>query len=158
MRNYQDVTVIRNCYDIGADFTYTEEIAEIFGLRDQLGHVLSLRKFLQSWEDKTTGRSAIVAIYKTNNINEYSLLTGKVNKTLIHDQIIKLVKALKKKKKFKELQVGGTKGTINSFNHSDKVKEYASKWFKSETEFQQRPTSKGEKGNNEDIKITNEDD
>ena len=55
LRNSQDLTVIRNCYDISADFTYTEEIADIFGLKDQLGHVLSLRKFLQSWENKATG-------------------------------------------------------------------------------------------------------
>ena len=142
LRNYQDVTVIRNCYDISDDFTYTEEIAEIFGSNEQLGHVLSLRQFLQSWEDKTTNRSAIVAIYKTNNKNEYSLLTGKVNKNSIHTQIVKLVDALKKRQKFKDLQVGGTKGTINSFNHSEKVKSYTEKWFKDDNRFQQKPSSK----------------
>ena len=157
LRNYQDVTVIRNCYDIGADFTYTEEIADIFGIKEQLGHVLSLRKFLQSWEDKTTGRSAIVAIYRTNNNNEFSLLTGRVNKNSIHNQIIKLVNALKKKKKFKDLQVGGTKGTINSFHHSDKVKNYASKWFKNDNKFQQRPTTRIEHGDIKSTELTKED-
>ena len=157
LRNYQDVTVIRNCYDIDADFTYTEEIAEIFGLNDQLGHVLSLRQFLQSWEDKTTDRSAIVAIYKTNNRNEYSLLTGKVNKQSIHNQIQKLVNVLKNRKKFKDLQVGGTKGTINSFNHSDKVKSYASKWFKTDNKYQQRPTSKIEQEENSTTTTMKED-
>ena len=144
LRNYQDVTVIRNCYNIGADFTYTEEIANIFGINDQLGHVLSLRQFLQSWEDKTTGRAAIVAINKTNNENEYSLLTGRVNKKSIHEQIVKLVSALKMQTKFKDLQVGGTKGTVNSSYHSDKVVEYASKWFKNDTQFQQKPTKKSD--------------
>ena len=144
LRNYQDVTVIRNCFNIGADFTYTKEIADIFGIRDQLGHVLSLRQFLQSWEDKTTGRSAIVAINKTNTENEYSLLTGRVNKNSIHDQIVKLVTALKTQKKFKDLQVGGTKGTVNSYYHSDKVKQYAQKWFKNDTYFQQKPTTMNE--------------
>ena len=156
LRNYQDVTVIRNCYDISADFTYTEEIAEIFGIKNQLGHVLSLRQFLQSWEDKTTGRAAIVAIYRTNNSNEYSLLTGKVNKNLIHNQIVKLVEALKKKKKFKELQVGGTKGTINSFHHSEKVKNYATKWFKNDGNFQQKPSSTMVKEQQNKMSATNE--
>ena len=145
LRNYQDVTVIRNCYNMNDDFTYTEKIADIFGLKDQLGHVLNLRKFLQSWEDKTTGKAAIVAINKTNNVNEYSLLTGRVNKNSIHEQIVKLVNALKSQKKFKDLQVGGTKGTVNSSYHSKKVQDYAQKWFKNDDYFQQKPTSKSDK-------------
>ena len=71
-----------------------------------------------------------------------------------NNQIIKLVYALKKKKKFKDLQVGGTKGTINRFIHSDKVKNYASKWFKNENKYQQRSTSRIEQDKAKETEMT----
>ena len=142
LRNYQDVTVIRNCKDIAAEFTLTQKMADIFGLQEQRGHVLSLRTFLRSWEDHTTGRPAIIAINRTNNVNEYSLLTGKVNKTTIHEEIIKLVEELKCQSHFRDLEVGGTKGMMTRSHHSERVKDYATQWLTSERIFDQKPSNK----------------
>ena len=153
LRNYQDVTVVRNCEDIAAEFTVTQEIATIFSMTEQRGHVLSLRSFLQSWNDNTTGRAAIVAINRTNNEEEYSLLTGRVNKATIHENIIKLVEELKKQSQFKNLEVGGTKGTITRHHHSAKVKTYATRWLNSDRTFQQKPKNHTNEDNNDDKKI-----
>ena len=155
LRNYQDVTVVRNCEDISADFTVTKEIANIFKMTEQKGHVLSMRSFLQSWEDNTTGRAAIIAINRTNNENEYSLLTGRENKKTIHENIIKLVDELKKQSKFKHLEVGGTKGTITRYNHSEKVKSYATRWTNSERDFQQKPKNQTTESDNNDTSNAN---
>ena len=152
LRNYQDVTVIRNCVDITAEFTFTQEMAEMFGQNERRGHVLSLREFLQSWEDHTTGRPAIVAINRTHNINEYSLLTGRINKLMIHDNIIKLVEKLRGQAPFKNLEVGGTKGTQTRLYQSDKVKKYTTRWQNSERNFNQKPSS----AQNKDQTINND--
>ena len=146
LRNYQDVTVIRNCTDVSAEFTVTQKMADLFGLKERRGHVISLRTFLRSWEDHTTGRPAIVAINRTNNVHEYSLLTGRENKTMIHEEIIKLVEELKGQSNFKQLEVGGTKGMMTRTHHSEKVKNYATQWLKSERQFDQKPPTKVKNG------------
>ena len=155
LRNYQDVTVIRNCKDINAEFTFTQKMADIFSLQEQRGHIISLRGFLQSWKDNTTRRAAIVAINRTHNDDEYSLLTGRVNKLTIHDNIIKLINELKEQALFKDLEVGGTKGTQTRLHQSEKVKNYTVRWQNSERKFNPKPVSKKNE-EEEDEKITTE--
>ena len=52
LKKYREITVLSNCDDITANFTYTEEVVEALGSREQLGHILSLRNFLGTWEDQ----------------------------------------------------------------------------------------------------------
>ena len=140
LRNYRDVTVLSNIYDIDATFTYTKEMGNLFGNDTQIGHHMNLRSFLRSWKDNTTGKPAIIAIHRTNNNKEYSLLSGNENMESIHKKIRKFINELSGQLGFQQVKVGGTKGTNNNDNYSDHIKSYAKENFTTEKKYHQRPT------------------
>ena len=110
LHNYKDVTVLTNVHSIDATFTYTKEMGRLFGNDTQAGQHLNLRAFLRSWEDKSTGKPAIIAIHRTNNKREYSLLSGAENMESIHKKIRKFIDELRRQLGFQKVRVGGTKG------------------------------------------------
>ena len=59
LKTYREITVISDCKDIDSNFTYTEEVVNALGTKEQLGHILSLREYLGTWEDQSTGNQAI---------------------------------------------------------------------------------------------------
>ena len=139
LRTYKDVTVLSNIYDIDATFTYSKEMGNLFGNSEQVGHHMQLRSFLRSWEDNTTGKPAIIAIHRTNNNKEYSLLSGNENMESIHKKIRKFIDELSGQLGFQQVRVGGTKGTNNNDNYSDYIKSYAKENFTTSKKYNQRP-------------------
>ena len=139
LRNYRDVTVLTNIHNIDATFTYTKSMGILFGDDSQVGHHLKLREFIKSWKDQTTGKSAIIAIYRTNNEREYSLLSGHINMESIHRKIRLFVEELNGQLGFQKVRVGGTKGTNNTNNYSTNIKKYAKENFSTQKRFEQRP-------------------
>ena len=139
LRNYRDVTVLTNIHDIEATFTYTKSMGTLFGDDSQVGHHLKLRDFMKSWKDQTTGKSAIIAIYRTNNDREYSLLSGHINIESIHRKIRLFFEELTGQLGFQKVRVGGTKGTTNTNNYSTNIKKYAKENFSTQKRFEQRP-------------------
>ena len=139
LRNYRDVTVLRNVNDIDATFRYSEEMGIIFKDETKLGQRLKLREFLRSWEDNSTGKPAIIAINRTNREREYSLLSGMENMTSIHEKINLFIEDLSTQLGFTEIMVGGTKGVVSKMKHSEIVTEYATENFTSQRTFHQKP-------------------
>ena len=132
LKMYREITVLRNCPNITSNFTYTEEVVEALGTTEQLGHVLSLRTFLSTWEDKSTGNPAIYSISRTTKNDEYALLTGSKHSKDIHERIEGLVNALRKQSAFKNMSIGGTRGAMGKKRFSDTVQRYASRQFTTE--------------------------
>ena len=139
LRTYRDVTVLSNVYDIDATFTYSKEMGNLFGNDAQVGHHMNLRSFLRSWKDNTTGKPAIIAIHRTNNNKEYSLLSGNENMESIHKKIRKFIDELRGQLGFQQVRVGGTKGTNNNDNYSEYIKSYAKENFSTSKKYHQRP-------------------
>ena len=150
LRTYKDVTVLRNVKNIDADFTYSKAMGDIFGDDTKVGHVLNLRGFLRSWNDNTTGKPAIMAIHRTNNEREYSLLSGHENMASIHEKIRYFITELQLQLGYSKLRVGGTKGTTNKQTHSDYVTEYAKTNFGTERKFQQKSSDHNDNRKNKD--------
>ena len=140
LRNYRDVTVLRNVNDIDATFRYSEEMSKIFKDEKKLGQRLKLRGFLRSWEDHSTGKPAIIAINRTNREREYSLLSGMENMTSIHEKINLFIEELSTQLGFTEIMVGGTKGVVSKMKHSETVTKYATENFTSQRTFHQKPS------------------
>ena len=141
LKTYREITVLSNCTDINSNFTYTEDVVKAIGSTDQLGHVLSLKAFLGTWEDQSTGNPAIYSISRTTKIDEYALLTGAQHSKDIHNRIDSLVQALQKQSTFKKLRIGGTRGAMGTKRFSDRVQRYANKQFATNKEYNQRPPS-----------------
>ena len=139
LRTYKDVTVLTNVNNINATFLYTKEMGEIFGDTLQTGHILDLGAFLRSWKDNSTGKPAIIAIYRTNTEREYSLLSGKVNMESIHKKIKSFVQELRLQNEFNKIRVGGTRGTASTQNYSQIATKYTQDNFSTSKKFNQRP-------------------
>ena len=112
LKTYREITVISNCTDIDANFIYTDAVVKALGTKEQQGHILSLREYLGTWEDQSTGNQAIFSISRTNRHDEYALLTGSRHSKEIHSRIEGLVVALKLQSPFKEISIGGTRGAM----------------------------------------------
>ena len=153
LRTYRDVTVLNNVQDIDATFRYSKEMGKIFNDESKVGHRLNLRSFLRSWKDNSTGKSAIIAVHRTNKEREYSLLSGRENMKSIHDKIQLFISDLRNQLGFTDIKVGGTKGTYNKTNYSDKVTSYASENFTTTKTFNQKPTQEKETNKEEQDKI-----
>ena len=153
LRTYRDVTVLNNVQDIDATFRYSKEMGKIFNDESKVGHRLNLRSFLRSWKDNSTGKSAIIAVHRTNKEREYSLLSGKENMKSIHDKIQLFINDLKNQLGFTDIKVGGTKGTYNKINYSEKVTSYASENFTTIKKFNQKPTQETETNKEEQDEI-----
>ena len=145
LKTYREMTVLRNCTNITSNFTYSEEVVEALGSREQLGHILSLREFLGTWEDQSTGNPAIYSISRTTKNDEYALLTGTKHSKDIHMRIESLVNALRKQKAFKTLSIGGTRGAMGNKRFSDTVQRYAKRQFTTVKKYNQHPPSSKEK-------------
>ena len=152
LRDYKDVTVLRNVQNMDASFRYTKEMGEIFNDKVHVGHRIQLREFLRSWEDKTNGKPAIIAIHRTNREKEYSLLSGQVNMETIHEKINRFIEELSAQLGFTDIIVGGTKGTISKLRHSEVVQSYAKENFATNRNFQQKPQQTNEQNNEEQEK------
>ena len=144
LRTYRDVTVLNNVNDIDATFRYSKEMGNIFNDESKIGHRLQLRTFLRSWKDNNTGKSAIIAVHRTNKEREYSLLSGKENMKSIHDKIQMFIGELKNQLGFTDIKVGGTKGTYSKTNHSTNVSKYATENFSTNKKFNQKPLQENE--------------
>ena len=144
LRTYRDVTVLTKVKDIDATFRYSQAMGEIFNDNTKNGHRLNLGNFLRSWEDNSTGKPAIIAIHRTNNEQEYSLLSGKENMRSIHEKIKLFISELKNQLGFTDIGVGGTKGTYSKTNHPTTVTKYATENFTSKRSFQQKPPQEKE--------------
>ena len=125
LRNYKDVTVLSNVTNIDATFRYTKEMGDIFDDDTKIDQRLQLRSFLLSWKDNSTEKPAIIAIHRTNNQGEYSLLSGNENMPFIHDKIKYFIGELSSQLGFTKIRVGGTKGTSSRLNHSKIINNYA---------------------------------
>ena len=141
LKTYREITVISNCKNIDSNFTYTEEVVNALGTKEQLGHILSLREYLGTWEDQSTGNQAIFSISRTNKNDEYALLTGSKHSKDIHNRIDSLVKALQQQQTFKDLKVGGTRGAMGTRRFSESVQKYAERQFTITKTYNQRPPS-----------------
>ena len=137
LRVYKDVTVLANVQDMDATFRYTKEMGKLFGDETQKGQRLHLRSFLRSWKDHSTGKPAIIAIHRTNNDKEYSLLSGNINMESIHTKIRLFFDELKGQMGFQKIRVGGTKGTNNKNNYPNHATDYAKDNFTTSRKFQQ---------------------
>ena len=74
--------------NINATFRYCEDMGNIFHDQTKVGQrLLKLEEFLQSWDDNSTGKPAIIAINRTNREYEFSLLSGMENMNPIHKKI-----------------------------------------------------------------------
>lgn len=141
LKTYREITVLSNCEDINSNFIYTEEVVKALGSKEQQGHILSLKEFLGTWEDQTTGNPAIYSISRTTKNDEYALLTGTKHSKEIHTRIESLVYALKKQTPFKKISIGGTRGAMGKKRFSDTVQRYAQRQFNTEKKYNQRPPS-----------------
>ena len=139
LRNYKDVTVLNNMNSIDTKFRYTKEIGKIFDEETKIGQMLELRSFLLSWKDNNTGKPAIFAIHRTNNKNEYSLLSGSKNMVVIHERIQLFVNELNNQLGFTDIKVGGTKEAMNRFTQSNSASKYARENFMTTKKFNQKP-------------------
>ena len=145
LRTYRDVTVLSNINDMDATFRYSDEMGEIFQDKTKIGHRLQLRSFMRTWKDNSTGKPAIIAIHRTNNNMEYSLLSGKENMGSIHKMIKLFIGELRGQLGFTDIRVGGTKGAQSTYNHSDTITNYAKENFSTTKNFQQKPTKENER-------------
>lgn len=145
LSKYREITVLSNCPDITANFTYTEEVVKALGHKEQLGHILSLREFLGTWQDQSTGNPAIYSISKTTRNDEYALLTGSQHSQDIHTRIDCLVNAIRHQATFKNIRIGGTRGAMGKKRFSESVHNYAKKRFTTEKKYNQRPPTSNEK-------------
>jgi hypothetical protein len=139
LKTYREITVLSNCGDLNTNFIYTEEVVEAIGSIDRRGHILSLKKFLGTWEDQTTGNPAIYSISRTTRDDEYALLTGATHSKDIHNRIESLIMAIKKQTAFKNIKIGGTKGAMGKKRFSTSVQQYAKKQFTTDKVYNQRP-------------------
>ena len=139
LKTYREITVLSNCPDINANFTYTKEVVTAIGSSEQIGHILSLKSFLSTWEDQSTDNPAIYSISRTTKNDEYALLTGMKHSKEIHNKIECLVNALKKQSAFKNISIGGTRGAMGKKRFSDTVQRYATKKFTTSKVYNQRP-------------------
>ena len=139
LRNYRDVTVLRNVNNIDATFRYSEDMGKIFDDQTKVGQRLKLKEFLRTWEDNSTGKPAIIAINRTNRECEYSLLSGMENMNPIHEKINLFIDELSTQMGFTEIMVGGTKGVTSKMKHSEMVTSYANENFNTQRTFQQKP-------------------
>ena len=139
LRNYRDVTVLSNVKNIDSTFRYTKDMGEIFDDKTKTGQRIKLRSFLLSWKDNSTGKPAILAIHRTNNEGEYSLLSGKENMKHIHEKIKSFIEELSAQLGYTDIRVGGTKGISVKQNHSKIVSNYAKEFFTAKKQFKQKP-------------------
>ena len=139
LKMYREITVISNCTDINANFTYSDAVVKALGTKEQQGHILSLREYLGTWEDQSTGNQAIFSISRTNRNDEYALLTGSRHSKEIHSRIESLVAALKLQNSFKGISIGGTRGAMEKKRSSTTVQKYAEKQFATSKTYNQRP-------------------
>ena len=134
--------------NINSTFTYSKVMGDIFEDKTKVGHQLDMRAFLRSWNDNSTGKPAIIAIYRTNTEREYSLLSGNENMEHIHSTMMAFARELKLQEGFKYIQVGGTKGAFSKQHHPTSITDYAQKKFTTSKKFDQKP--KGNKEDNEE--------
>ena len=139
LRNYRDVTVLSNVKNIDSTFRYTKDMGDIFDDKTKTGQRIKLRSFLLSWKDNSTGKPAILAIHRTNNEGEYSLLSGKENMKHIHEKIKSFIEELSTQLGYTDIRVGGTKGISVKQNHSKIVSNYAKEFFTAKKQFKQKP-------------------